>query len=118
MITRRAALVLVALLFTGCLEAPVTEILEIHMHPGGGSIVRVSTRLRDPSDYDRSPRVQQRLEAEARDLVNATDPWSDRIRRLDPNRQQDVVDRENGTVRGVTRSVELSGADDLRVLFS
>ena len=52
----------------GCLEPPVSESLEVRMLRGGASVVSIGVVLRDPSDYDKAPRVQQRLESEAREL--------------------------------------------------
>jgi len=117
MITRRTAFLLVALLFTGCLEPPSSESVEVRVLPHGASIVSVSVTLRDPGDYDKAPRVKQRLEAEGRDLLNASDPWSERLRRIDAARQRDTIDREHGGLRAVTRQAMLEKPAELRELF-
>jgi hypothetical protein len=61
--------------------------------------------------------VRQRLESEARSLEEGTDPWSARLRRVEPERQRDVVDRERGGLRRVVRHAQLRAAEDLREFF-
>jgi hypothetical protein len=117
MIARRAAFVLVALPLVGCLEPPISESLEIRMRRGGASIVSIGVALRDPSEYDKAPRIQQRLESEARDLAQGNDPWSARLRRVEPERQKDVIDRKQGGLRRVVRIALLGTSDDLREFF-
>jgi hypothetical protein len=117
MMTRQVALVLVTLLLTGCLEPPVTESVEVRVLPHGSSIVSIGVTLRDPADYDKAPRVKQRLESEGRALLDGTDAWSDRLRRVDAERQRDTIDREHGGLRGVTRQALLQKPEDLRQLF-
>jgi hypothetical protein len=117
MIARRALFILIALPLTGCLEPPVSESLEIRMLRGGASVVSVGVVLRDPSEYDKAPRVQQRLESEARDLGEGNDSWSARLRRVEPERQRDTVDRERGSLRHVVRHALLRTPEDLREFF-
>lgn len=114
MIGRRAAVILFALPLVGCLEPPVSESLDVRMLHGGASVVSVGVVLREPSDYDRSPRVQQRLESEARELEAGSDPWSARLRSVDPQRQRDIVDRDQGRLRRVVRHALLREPEDLR----
>ena len=115
--TRRAAIILIAFPLAGCLEPPVSESLEIRMLRGGASVVSIGVVLRDPSEYDKAPRVQQRLESEARDLGQGSDPWSARLHRVEPERQKDVIDRERGGLRRVVRNALLATPDDLREFF-
>jgi len=117
MVGRRIAVVLLALPLAGCLEPPVSESLEVRVLRGGASLVTVGIRLRDPSDYDNAPRVQQRLESEARDLTSGNDAWSDRLRRVEPGRQRDVVDHDRGRLSRVERHALLDGPEDLREFF-
>ena len=117
MIARQVAIGLIVLPLLGCLEPPVTESLELRILRGGASLVSIGVALRDPSDYDREPRVKQRLESEARALDERTDPWSARLRRIEPERQREVVDRQRGRLRRVTRQVLLGNRADLRELF-
>lgn len=117
MIARRAALILIALALSGCLEPPVSESLEVRVLRGGASVVSVGVVLRDPSEFDKAPRVQQRLESEARDLGEGNDPWSARLRRVEPERQRDVLDRERGGLRRVVRHALLRTPEDLREFF-
>jgi hypothetical protein len=117
MIGRRVAVVLIALPLAGCLEPPVSESLDVRLLRGGASLVSVGVALRDPSDYDKSPRVQQRLESEARGLEAGSDPWSERLRRVEPERRRDVVDREQGRLRRVVRHALLKSPEDLREFF-
>lgn len=117
MIDRRVVVVLLAVPLLGCLEPPVSETLEVRMLRGGASLVTVGVSLRDPSDYDNAPRVQQRLEAEARELNSGSDPWSDRFRRVEPSRRRDVVDRDRGRLNRVRWHALLDGQADLREFF-
>jgi len=117
MVARRIAVVLMALPLAGCLEPPVSETLEVRILRGGASLVTVGVSLRDPSDYDNAPRVQQRLESEARELVSGADAWSDRLRRVAPSRQRDVVDRDRGRLSRLQRRALLAGPADLREFF-
>src|SRR5258705_2361775 len=84
---------------------------------GGASVVSIGVVLRDPSEYEKAPRVQQRLESEARDLGQGNDSWSARLRRVEPERQKDVIDREQGGLRRVVRYALLATPDDLREFF-
>jgi len=81
---------------------------------GGASVVSIDVVLRKASDYDKSPRVQQRLESVARELEAGSDPWSARLRGVEPERQRDVVDRDGGHVRRVVRTALLPQPADLR----
>jgi hypothetical protein len=114
MIGRRAVVILFALPLAGCLEPPVSESLDVKMMHGGASVVSVGVVLRDPSDYDKSPRVQQRLESAARELEEGSDPWSKRLRSVEPDRERDIVDRDHGKLRRVVRHAALDGPADLR----
>ena len=114
---RRIAVVLLTLPLAGCLEPPVSESLEVRVLRGGASLVTVGISLRDPTDYDKSPRVQQRLESEARELASGSDAWSDRFRRVEPSRQRDVVDHDRGRLNRVERHALLDGPEDLREFF-
>lgn len=82
MIARRVAVILIALPLAGCLEPPVSESLDVRMMRRGASVVSVGVVLRDPSDYDKAPQVQQRLESAVRELEEGNDPWSARLRRV------------------------------------
>lgn len=117
MLARRFAVVLIALPLAGCLEPPVSESLEVRMLRGGTSVVSIGVVLRDPSDYDKQPRIQQRLESEARALDERTDPWSARLRRVESDRQRDIVDRERGHLRRILRHALLLAPVDLREFF-
>ena len=117
MIDRRFAAIPIALLLTGCLEPPVSESLDVRVLPHGASIVSIGVVLRSPSDYDKSPRVQQRLESVARELEAGSDPWSARLRSVEPERQRDVMDRKEGRLRRVVRNALLKEPDDLREFF-
>jgi hypothetical protein len=117
MIGRRTVAMLLAVPLAGCLEPPVSESLEIRMLNAGASVVSVSVVLRDPSDYEKAPRVQQRLESEARELEAGTDPWSTRLQRIEPDRERDIVDRDRGRLRRVVRHAALNGPADLRELL-
>jgi hypothetical protein len=117
MIGRRAAIALLALPLAGCLEPPVSESLTVRLLRGGASVVSVGVALRDPADYAQSPRVQQRLESEARELTAGSDPWSTRLRRVDPERERDVVDRDRGRLRRVVHHALLDGPEELREFF-
>ena len=117
MSVRKIAVILIALPLAGCLEPPITESLGVRMLRDGASVVSIGVVLRDPSDYDRAPRIKQRLEAEAHAIESATDPWSVRLRAVEPERQRDVVDRERGGLRRVVRHAELRDPQDLREFF-
>jgi hypothetical protein len=117
MFARRLAIIVIALPLAGCLEPPVSESLEIRLLRGGASVVSVSVALRDPSEYDKAPGVQQRLESVARDLEAGNDPWSARLRRVESVRQRDIVDRERGRLRRVVRKALLGEPEDLREFF-
>jgi hypothetical protein len=117
MIPRRVAIVLIALPLAGCLEPPVSESLEVRMLRNGASVVSIGVVLRDPADYDKAPRVKQRLESEARALEDGSDAWSARLRRVEPERQRDTVDRERGGLRRVTRHALLRAPEELREFF-
>lgn len=117
MIGRRFAVIPCALLLAGCLEPPVSESLEVRVLQHGASVVSIGVVLRNPSDYDKSPRVQQRLESVARELEAGSDPWSSRLRSVEPERQRDVVDREEGRLRRVVRNALLKEPADLREFF-
>jgi hypothetical protein len=106
-----------ALVFTGCLEPPVSESLDIRILPGGASVVSIGVALRKPSDYAENPKVRQRLDAETRALEEGTDPWSIRLRDGEPSRQRDVTDRENGRLYRVTRQARFEEFSDLRVFL-
>ena len=80
MIGRRLAVVVIALPLAGCLEPPVSESLDVRLLRGGASVVSIGVVLRNPSDYDKAPRVQQRLESAVRELEAGSDPWSARPR--------------------------------------
>ena len=108
---------LVALMLTGCLEPPVSESLGVGILHGGASVISIDVALRDPSDYDKSPRVRQRLESEARELEAGSDAWSARLRSVEPERRQDVVDHEQGRLRRVRRRALLDSPADLREFF-
>jgi hypothetical protein len=114
MIDRRAAVVFCAFPLLGCLEPPVSESLDVKMLHGGASVVSIGVALRDPSDYDKAPRVQQRLESEARALEAGSDPWSERLRRIEPERERDIVDHDRGRLRRVVRHALLEEPADLR----
>jgi hypothetical protein len=117
MSARRVAFILIALPLAGCLEPPVSESLEIRLLRRGESVVSIGVVLRDPSEYEKAPRVRQRLDAESRDLAQGNDPWSARLRRVDPERQRDIVDREQGGLRRVVRHALLRTPEDLREFF-
>ena len=114
MAARCVAIVVLVLLLAGCLEPPVSETLEVRLLRGGASVVAVVVALRDPEDYGQAPRVRQRLESEARELAAGSDPWSERLRRVEPDRQRDIVDRDKGRLRRVQRLAALAGPADLR----
>ncbi len=117
MIDRRFVVIPIALLLAGCLEPPVSESLAVRVLQHGASVVSIGVVLRNPSDYDKSPRVQQRLESVARELEAGSDPWSARLRSVDPERQRDVVDRQEGNLRRVVRNALLSEPADLRAFL-
>ncbi len=117
MIGRRIAVTLIALPLAGCLEPPISESLGVRMLRDGASVVSIGIVLRDPTDYDRAPRIKQRLESEARAIESAADPWSVRLRAVEPERQRDVVDRERGGLRRVVRHAQLRDPQDLREFF-
>lgn len=117
MIGRRVAVILLAVPLAACLEPPVSESLDVRMLHDGASVVAVSIVLRDPSDYDKSPRVRQRLESASRELEAGSDPWSARLRSVEPERQRDVLDRERGQLRRVVRHALLREPADLREFF-
>ena len=117
MIDRRFAVITLALLLAGCLEPPVSESLDVRVLQHGASVVSIGVVLRNPSDYDKSPRVQQRLESVARTLEAGSDPWSARLRSVEPQRQRDVVDREEGRLRRVVRNALLREPSDLRAFL-
>jgi hypothetical protein len=114
MIGRRAAVILCALPLVGCLEPPVSESLDLKILHGGASVVSIGVVLRDPSDYDKAPRVKQRLESEIRELEEGSDPWSARLRRVAPERERDVVDHDQGRLRRIARHAFLAEPADLR----
>lgn len=114
MVSRRAAVALIALLSAGCLEPPVSESLDLRMRPGGASVVSIGVVLRDPSDYDNAPKVKQRIESEARDLETGSDSWSTRLRSVEPERQRDVADLAQGRLRRIVRHAALRSPADLR----
>jgi len=117
MIDRRLAVIPIALLLAGCLEPPVSESLDVGVLHDGASVVSIGVVLRNPSDYDKSPRVRQRLESIARELEAGNDPWSARLRGVEPERQRDVVDREEGRLRRVVRNALLKEPADLRAFL-
>jgi|WetSurMetagenome_2_1015567.scaffolds.fasta_scaffold102295_2 hypothetical protein len=112
-------LVVLALLvaLTACLEPPVSESLDIRMLPGGASVVTIGIAVRKPSDFEGSPKVRQRLEAETRALEDGTDPWSSRLRSASPSRERDVADREGGRLFRVTRHASFDAPADLRAFL-
>ena len=114
---RQRVVALLALTLTGCLKPPVTESLQLSVLHGGASWVSVEIELRDPSDYDKTARVRQRLESEARALEEGNDAWSRRIRSADPESQQDLIARERGRVRRVVRAAVLSEPVNLQNFF-
>ena len=114
MIDRRFAIILIALPLVGCLEPPVSESLDVRVLHDGASVVSIGVVLRNSSDYDKSPRVQQRLESVQRELEAGSDPWSLRLRGVEPERQRDVLDREEGRLRRVVRHALLREPIDLR----
>lgn len=117
MAARCVAIVVLVIMLAGCLEPPVSETLEVRLRRGGASVVSVVVALRDPEDYGQSPRVRQRLESEAREFAAGSDPWSERLRRVEPDRQRDVVDREGGRLRRVQHLAGLGDPQDLREFF-
>ena len=117
MIDRRFAVIPIAVLLAGCLEPPVSESLDVRVLQHGASVVSIGVVLRNPSDYDKSPRVQQRLESVASELETGSDPWSARLRSVEPERQRDVVDREESRLRRVVRNALLKEPADLREFF-
>jgi hypothetical protein len=117
MIDRRFAVLPIALLLAGCLEPPVSESLDVKLLRGGASVVSIGVALRNASDYDKSPRVQQRLESDARELEEGSDPWSARLRAVEPERQRDVVDRQEGHLRRVVRTALFPEPADLRAFL-
>jgi hypothetical protein len=112
-------LVILALIaaLTACLEPPVSESLEIRMRPGGSSIVTIAIAVRKPSDFEGSPKVLQRLDAETRALEEGTDPWSSRLRAASPSEERDVADRAEGRLYRVTRHARLDTTADLRAFL-
>jgi hypothetical protein len=114
---RPIAVILIALPLAGCLEPPISESLGVRLLRDGGSVVSIGVVLRDPSDYGQAPRIKQRLEVEARAIESATDPWSARLRAVEPERERDVVDRERGGLRRVVRHALLRDPQDLREFF-
>ncbi len=116
MVPRRvaAAIILIALSSASCLEPPVSESLDVRIRAGGASEVSIGVVLRDPSDYDGAPQVRQRIESEARDLETGNDPWSARLRSVEPERQRDVVDRADGRLRRIVRHAALRAPANLR----
>lgn len=117
MIDRRFAVIPIAMLLAACLEPPVSESLDVRLLHGGASVVSIGVVLRNVSDYDKSPRVQQRLESVARELEEGSDAWSARLRSVEPERQRDVVDRQEGRLRRVVRTAKLKEPADLRAFL-
>ena len=114
---RGSAVGLAMLALQGCLEPPITETLDLRLLPEGTPIVSVTVVLRDPDDYGKAPKIQQRLAGEAHALADGTDAWSERFRAASPVQQRDVWDRYEGTVRRVVRHARLEGEDDLKAFL-
>jgi len=91
--------------------------LEVRIVRAGAAVVTIAVALRDPSDFKQVPRVQQRLEAEERELLAGSDPWSARLQRVEPERQRDVIDLSHGRLHRIQRSALLAGPEDLREFF-
>jgi hypothetical protein len=116
-VVRTALAVVVAIVMTGCLEPPVSETLEIRMLRGGASVVSVGVALRKPAEFNDSPKVKQRLEAETRALEEGTDPWSARFAEGKPSRERDVRDRADGRLYRVTRQARFDAPEDLQAFL-
>lgn len=114
---RKATAILLAVPLCGCLEAPLTERLDIRMLAGGASVVSLRVSLRDPSDFAESPKLRERLESETRALEEGTDPWSARFAAASPARERDVRDTADGKLIRLTRHGRLATPDDLRAFL-
>ncbi|HKQ63221.1 MAG TPA: hypothetical protein VJS92_18175 [Candidatus Polarisedimenticolaceae bacterium] len=114
---RRLAVGALLLTATSCLLPPVSETLEIRLLGAGRAIVSVGVALKDPADYDKAPKMRERLEAEARSLDDRTDPWSARLKSAEPLRERSVVDLERGSARRVVRHALLDEPDKLRTFL-
>ena len=116
-IARTITTILIAAPLCGCLEAPMTERLDIRMLPGGASVVSLRVDIRDAADFADSPKLQQRLSSEARALEEGTDPWSARFKAASPTRERDVRDSTDGRLMRLVRHGRLDAPEDLRAFL-
>src|SRR5580765_5152477 len=116
-IARPMMTILIAAPLCGCLEAPMTERLDIRMLPGGASVVSLRVSIRDAGDFADSPKLQQRLSSETRALEEGTDPWSARFKAASPARERDVRDAADGRLVRLVRHGRLDTPEDLRAFL-
>lgn len=111
-------LLALALFTLSCFEQPVTEDLEIRFLPGGAVVLRVTVKISDPDRFQDSPPARDRIEETRRDILEARDPWTQRLRSLEPVAERTIRDREAGSLVRADHRVLLEDARALRRFFS
>jgi hypothetical protein len=118
---RRSAIVTaiaVAACASSCFERPVTTDVEVRFPAGRAAEIAVETRLTSDSDLLKNPAVAERVDAEARDLLDRQDPWGRRLGRLSPDHELLLEEKREGRLVRVKRTVHLADPRALADAFS
>jgi hypothetical protein len=103
---------------SGCLERPVSTDVEVRFPAGGASEIAVETRLTTDSGLLKNPAVAERVEAEARDLLDGRDPWGVRFGHLSPDHEVLSMEKDEGRLVRVSRTARLSDPRSLADAFA
>jgi hypothetical protein len=103
---------------SGCLERPVSTDVEVRFPAGDAAEITVETRLTTDSDLLKNQAVSDRVEAEARDLLDGQDPWGRRFGRLSPDREILLEEKSEGRLVRVRRTAHLSDPRSLADAFA
>ena len=103
---------------TACLRPPVDERVTIRPQQNGGTIVSVDIRLDAPGERGSTPAGKKRVIEMSDLLLEGRDPWTARLRSLEPSRTRTTLDESRGVVRRSVRHAEFADAAALQRFFA
>jgi hypothetical protein len=103
-------------LLSACFDGPVRETWTLRFLSGGWVVAGRTITL--SSAEDSNPAVAKRLAAVRRELIEGTDPWSNRLSEIGPVAEKIEQERVTGAIAKATHRAVLVELDQVRQLFA
>src|SRR5262245_13799202 len=103
-------------LVSACFDGPVRETWTLRFLSGGWVVAGRTIVL--SSAEESNPAVARRLAAVRRELIEGTDPWTDRLAAIGPIAEKVEQERVTGVIANDSHRALLSETDQVRQLFA